>query len=154
MNIDRYHQLTNLAKDLHWNQQDHAGRPYWQHCLRVVHICASILAARGYDIADFHSSGANDKIIITALFHDVLEDVPDGAQKLAQNLHEDEARLAIDSIRKLTRPQNLDYLDYIAAIVACNDTAALLVKFADLIDHVECLPLVDDVATRERLAAK
>ena len=57
-------------KEWHDGQYDKLGQPYWLHPLRVMKIVQEIMP------------GATREILAIALFHDAIEDVKDGFNKL------------------------------------------------------------------------
>lgn len=156
MNMERRDQLIEYVRELHKGQIDKTNRPYWLHCARVLDICEISLAAFGYTPDRFYTPvHRNGKAItVTALFHDVLEDVPDGETRLKSFLTTDEIQVGLYRIKILTKPHNQSYNDYITNITDSHDWVIELVKFADLVDHLQRLPLIQDSRTRSRLYKK
>lgn len=153
MELSHYRELIENVKELHGTQMDYSGREYWLHCQRVFEICSLTMTARGHDMTNIFKSDEYDDLIITALFHDVLEDVEDGHKKLLKIFSFNEAK-NFPRLGLLTKPKNFPYLDYIKNIIKSNDWIVILVKFADMLDHVERLPFITDEAIQKRLSAK
>lgn len=148
VDIRRIDELLDHAKELHKGQIDKTGVPYWHHCTRVLQFCETLCYVLGDE------SLSAQEIAITALFHDVIEDVEDGEEKLKNFLSPDELTTAMPRLRLLTKPDDTPYDEYVAKVVNFGDKITLLVKFADMIDHIERLPLIEDEKTRKRLQEK
>lgn len=154
MKFARYEELVEAVKNLHAGQADYTGRPYWEHCKRVLEIALLLLAERGHDTSGIFQTDEYDNLIVTALFHDVLEDVPDGKEKLSLLLLPEE-KGSLERIEAfLTRRKEASYEEYIDKIIRNGDKTALLVKFADMLDHVDRIPFIQDQFIRQRLQAK
>lgn len=146
--MSEFTQLLDHAKMLHEGQIDKTGSPYWLHCARVLGICE----AMSYVISDKNFS--TREMAVVAVFHDVLEDVPDGEEKLKNILASNEFDAAIPRLRLLTKPDDTPYGRYIDNILSFGDKIVLLVKLADMIDHIRRLPFIKDDATQKRLQEK
>lgn len=103
-----------LARNAHQGQTDKAGRPYIEHCLRVM--------ARGETL---------DEMIVGAL-HDVLEDCPGWtpARLIANGLTSD----CLVAVMALTRGSE-DYETFIDRVAV--NPLARAVKLNDLADNMD-----------------
>lgn len=54
----------------------------------------------------------------------------------------------------LTKQKNQKYLDYIQNIINSNNKYAILVKIADIQDHLQTIYLIQDINVRNRLLKK
>lgn len=54
----------------------------------------------------------------------------------------------------LTKQKNQKYLDYIQNIINSNNKYAILVKIADIQDHLQTICLIQDINVRNRLLKK
>lgn len=154
MKLERYNELVTCLKELHGDQTDYTGRPYWVHCSRVFEITMIVLNTYGHNTLNIFRSDKYDDLIITSLFHDVIEDVADGEQKLKSLLTKEEYRYNIKRIKELSKPKNTPYNVYINSIIRSLDWIVILTKFGDLVDHVERLPFIGDEETQKRLTEK
>lgn len=128
-------EAARLAARLHRDQVDKAGAPYVEHLRRVA-------------IAVARMGGTLDQIVAGWL-HDAIED----GHIDAAGLHRaGVAPGALRLIEILTHPVGEVYDAYITRVAA--DPGARLVKLCDVHDNAGRLDGIDDVALRERLAAK
>lgn len=118
-----------IATEAHRGQVDKAGADYIEHPKRV----ASRLTVERQRCA--------------ALLHDVLEDTPTTADDLlAQGVPAD----VVAVVQKLTRPEGVEYMDYVRSIAADPDARA--VKMSDLTDNMDLTRLAEVTAKdRERV---
>lgn len=103
---------VSIARKQHAGQKDKQGKPYIEHPMRVM-------------------NAVSGSAKIVAVLHDVLEDTDMTDQKLLD--------LGIDldiveDIRRLSRPDDMDYMDYIRTLRG--HQRALDVKLADLHDNM------------------
>ena len=148
--MERIDQIIEHVKLLHAGQTDKTGLPYWHHCTRVANACVTLSHVAGIGTSPDEAR----TIAMVSLLHDIIEDVPDGEERLKGILAPDELDAVVPSLRLLTKSDGMSYGDYVERIMASGDHVALLVKFAVMIDHVERLPLVKDERTRKRLQEK
>lgn len=60
----------------------------------------------------------------------------------------------ITRLNLLAKSKDIPYLEYVKNIISSNDWIAILIKFADTLDHVERLPYIEDIEIQARLSAK
>jgi (p)ppGpp synthase/HD superfamily hydrolase len=111
---------AELAETFHKGQVDKAGQPYIEHLARVVAIL----------IARFPSATPSE--IEAAWLHDALEDTTATADSLLQAGISTEA---VEMIRLVTKPEGVNYLDWITALAASGNLGAIRVKLADNEDN-------------------
>jgi len=125
-----------LAIQLHAGQKDKAGRPYWEHCMRVQ--------AR---LVEWNPASS---ILIAAALHDVFEDTGVSGLELVQA---GVPRNALALLHILTRKQGEDYDAYIMRVSM--DSDAMMIKLADLADNLDPLRLEQlPLGERKRLYHK
>jgi guanosine-3',5'-bis(diphosphate) 3'-pyrophosphohydrolase len=105
----------NLATKKHAGQLDKAGKPYIEHCLRVMAAVET----------------EHQKIV--AILHDVIEDCGVTADDLLIKHSVD--RFVVDDVIKLTKIQGEDYFTYLGRIKKSKTATA--VKIADLRDNMD-----------------
>ena len=119
---------AQLAKDIateaHKGQVDKAGRDYREHLARVA------------------SRVSGDTVTAVAWLHDTLEDTDlDSLDLLIKGV----SAYVVRSVRVLTRNRSrYTYLDYIRKIRDSGDADAIVVKIADLHDHLEDTSSIPD----------
>jgi (p)ppGpp synthase/HD superfamily hydrolase len=127
-------EAVSLAARLHGSQVDKLGEPYLGHLVRVM--------------LRLPADASQDEKL-AALLHDVIEDVPDGAQRLAEAgvpAH------VIDLVASLTRGDAEDYDAFVDRVAS---TPARRVKLADVEDNSDPARLARlPAAMRERLTQK
>lgn len=146
-----YKNWLNLCKTLHHEQYDKSGREYFRHCASVAYIVYELCLGLDETIIDMNT------IICTALFHDVLEDVENGREKLVHALKKDSSiriNEIIKSLRILDHSPEVKYRCYINRILDSNNSTSIFVKYADILDHIANLPFIEDGATRTRFEKK
>lgn len=105
---------VEIAKEAHAGQLDKGGKPYIDHCLRVMGLCRQ-----------------RDERIV-AVLHDVIED----SQWTLDDLRrEGFSEIVVEAVGALTRRDNEPYSDFIER-VGRNPVAAI-VKIADLTDNMD-----------------
>lgn len=67
-----------------------------------------------------------------ALGHDLLEDTDATEEEMRQYVAEE----VVEGIKILTKPKGIPYLDYIRRVIECGDERVIMVKRADMHDHV------------------
>lgn len=112
------------AKKMHEGQTRRGGEPYIIHPEAV----AKQLAKRGFG-ADY---------IITALFHDLLEDTAATEADILRLGGDD----VLTAVKLLTKPRDLNMANYISAIK--QNPIAFAVKGFDRLNNVECAIFTDD----------
>lgn len=114
-----YTPLVNRALEIcynaHKDQKDKAGLPYILHPFTVAHAMPN-----------------EEDYICAALLHDVIENSYYTADDLRQNGFNENI---IKAVEILTRPADIDYMDYIDTIK--HHTVAREVKMADLIHNMD-----------------
>lgn len=106
-------------KIAHTDQFDKSGAPYWTHPV-------SVMLRLG--------EKATDDERRVALLHDVLEDTK---ITLADLIVEGFSLDVILAVHLLTRPSDLQYLDWIKMIALSGNKIAIKVKVADLEDNLD-----------------
>lgn len=142
-------------RDLHINQVDKTGLPYWRHPLRMCKMFVDHLKThkKSKELSDDFVR----RIFLTVLYHDVIEDVKNGKEKLRLALSEEKYEISQDvykNVQILSKPKNISYEDYLKSIITSENDYAIAVKRADIRDHVERLDLIKDDITRKKLAKK
>lgn len=123
-----------VARLVHRHQVDKNGAPYIEHVTRVVQLLGEVL----------------DDVRAAAWLHDVVEDTGTSL---------DDLRIAgvspavVEAVDVLTR-RDADYPAYIAHVVASGNAVALLVKRADLVDHLSHPGCPAHLETRYRVALR
>ena len=119
----------SIATALHAGQRDKAGRPYVEHLERVV-----ARVPREWEAA--------------AWLHDALEDCGDVA---AEDLYAWGVEWrTVKAVGVLTRRPSESYAAYIRRVELSRNEGALVVKLADLADHLEVRPEAIGRSMRER----
>lgn len=107
-----------LVADLHGDQVDKLGAPYYFHPMRVMMRLGP---------------GAPEPEKLAALLHDVLEDVPGiTAETLREKGYSDDV---IAMLRLLARKEGESYPAFIDRIIASGNLGAMRIKLADLYDN-------------------
>ena len=96
-----------------------------KHALRVAEYALDSI---------FASSISREDLYITALCHDLIEDTNVSSDDLA-NILKYNSNIAY-AISLLTKPNNIDYINYIKNIKASKNQLAYCVKLADMKDHL------------------
>ena len=118
-----------LAKKLHDGMTDKYGNPYFEHLERV----AKRVRDMEYDMVD--ETSEINLYIAAAYLHDVIEDTTVGEDTLKTKFGETIA----EAVVLLTRDKEETYADYVTGIkrsVFLEGKIALVVKMADLLDHL------------------
>jgi (p)ppGpp synthase/HD superfamily hydrolase len=110
-------ETTDLIKRLFHGVTDKGGKPYADHCIRVM---------------NYLPAHVSDDARHAALLHDVLEDTTLTANHL---LHLGYSRRTVDLVKGLTRPVSVTYMEFIEAIVLSRDRELMLIKLADNLDN-------------------
>lgn len=124
-----------LAADVHKGQRDKADEAYILHPLAVMN------RAKDYYLA--HSDGWRlEAIMITAVLHDVLEDLdpayPFERDRLRQRIRDefgDEVYAAVDALTKYAKHVGESYEDYLKRV--SSNWMARIVKIADLSHNLD-----------------
>jgi (p)ppGpp synthase/HD superfamily hydrolase len=108
-----------FIKDAHAGQVDKGGVEYWKHPV-------SVMNRLGPD--------ASMECQIVALLHDVIEDTSYTAEDLLRMGYPENV---VASVKRLSKPKGMPYLDCIRAIVSSGDRMAMAVKRADNQDNLD-----------------
>lgn len=106
-----------FIKRAHMGQFDKGGVEYWKHPVSVMNRLPP-------------DASLNEKL--AALLHDVLEDTEYTAQDLLTLGYPHEV---VDTVKMLSRPDGMTYMDWIRSIAASGNMAAIRVKIADNEDN-------------------
>lgn len=119
-------QCYALAKDYHQHQTDRSGQNYLTHHLTAVALLAS---------GDKHciETPGQYRTVCVAFLHDIIEDTPMTLELLNKLISD--TRI-VQSVALLTRDASQSYMDYIDQVANSGDNSAILVKIADLLDHL------------------
>lgn len=109
-----------IATKSFYGKFDKAGKPYIEHCKRVME-----------SIINAHPK-IGDEIKCIAILHDVLEDCPEWNEKTLGYFFNDRI---ISGIVSLTHKKDQSYDEYISQILQNSD--AILVKIHDLKDNMD-----------------
>lgn len=136
----------------------------------INEICYSKYTAETYDHAvrvqdivmhdsRYYLSNENDKMLlmVLALSHDLIEDTDCSLEELCSFIENEKERAAFQkALMLLTRDrENQTYMDYIKAIVDAGNLFAIIVKEADLADHLlRKETLKETLKVRYQLAAE
>ncbi len=131
--------IPALAARLHAEQSDKAGAPYVAHLARV----AAILQRRWPD--------ATQAEVAAAWLHDSLEDTEASEESL---LEAGVSAETVRIVRAVTRPENSDYLAWIAALADSGNVSVLRVKLADNEDNRDPARVAALPGAAERMATR
>lgn len=110
-----------FIKKAHEGQVDKAGRPYWEHPVRVMNK----LPVAAYP---------GDDVRLAALLHDILEDTTYTKQDLLAMGY---SEATVEIVELLTNRPGRNYLDKIRGIILSGNRGAILVKYADILDNTD-----------------
>lgn len=128
--MNQLRKALELAYEKHSGQLDKAGKPYILHPLMV---------ALNYDYLE----GENEKVV--AILHDIIEDTDVTEQQLLDMGFNSEV---VRSVSLLTKPNDMDYFDYIRRIKHSNSSIAHCVKVADLTENSD-LSRLDNITEKD-----
>lgn len=119
--MERLWKALHLCYNLHEDQVDKCGQPYWIHPFTV--------AMRGF--TGYSSNEISNAIV--GLLHDVPEDTEMSVDALATliELNGEE----IEALRLLTRKKEVAYDEYIDRIITSENKIAMCVKLDDLLHN-------------------
>jgi (p)ppGpp synthase/HD superfamily hydrolase len=110
-------ETTEYVEMLFSGITDKGGKPYAEHCKRVMAL-----------LPDW----ANEHMRHAALLHDVLEDTDVTTESLAERGYSEKV---IRMVQMLSRPDGVTYMDWIASMKATGDAEVIAVKLADNMDN-------------------
>ena len=119
MSIPTIEQTIAFIKSAHEGQVDKGGTEYWKHPV-------SVMNRLGPD--------ASEECKLVALLHDVIEDTKYTAADLVRLGYPE---TVVASVKRLSKPDGVAYLDCIKAIVESGDRMAMAVKRADNQDNLD-----------------
>ena len=129
------------VKEKHRGQADKAGQPYWRHPVRVMDRCRR-LADKGL---------CRPYALWACLLHDVLEDTAADEAEVERLFGAE----VLAAVRLDTRPEGMEYMDYLERLLASGSREAACVKWCDLQDNADPARLgLLPAETARRLAAK
>lgn len=121
MLIETSERLTKAlayAHKMHAGQHRLGGMPYITHPIAVAE--------------DLQMRGADEDTVITALFHDLLEDTNASDNEILDL----GGQKVLEAVRLLTKPENYQMDDYLGAI--SQNSMAKAVKCADRLHNLKC----------------
>lgn len=116
------HETILLMMEAHRGQRDKSGAPYWQHPFRVM----------------IRLSPLDSEVLAhTALLHDVVEDTGYGIEDLEDLGYSREVLDAVSIVSRDRdgRDRSRTHQEWIEWIRDSGNMAAILVKYADLLDN-------------------
>ena len=113
--LNKLNNAINLATKKHADQVDKAGKPYIEHCLRVMAAVET----------------EHQKIV--AILHDIIEDCGVTANELKTKYLIDP--FVVEDVVRLTKIKDEDYFVYLRRIK--KSKTATVVKIADLKDNMD-----------------
>jgi len=129
---DRYQIALKFAVEKHEGQYRKGGEPYITHPVAV----AEILREKGY----------GEEYLITALFHDLLEDT-DATETEILSLG---GERVLKAVKLLTKENGYDMAEYVSRIRS--DEIAFAVKAADRLHNLRSAVFADDNFKRRYIA--
>ena len=108
-------------KQKHRGQTDKAGQPYWEHPVRVMERCRSLVDA----------GLCRPFALWACLLHDVLEDTATDEAEVERLFGAE----VLACVRLDTRPDGMDYRDYVERLLTSGSREAACVKWCDLQDN-------------------
>lgn len=135
--MSSYEDAIIFALHKHGDQTRWNGDPYIVHPLRV--------AARAEEIANsyggFYGPISVDAIKKAAVLHDVIEDTDESCKGImAEEIQRRFGERVSSLVVQVSRPAGETYRDYIDGMLKRSETAALVIKRADLLDNLSDLP--------------
>ena len=109
-----------IAKAAHEGQLDKGGRPYFEHVERVARRLLELFP------------DADTSEVEAAWLHDTIEDCGYSTDRL---IAEGVSPRAAEIVSKLSREENLGYLEWIEQLAASGDVGVIRVKLADNLDN-------------------
>tara|TARA_Y100000401_G_C8324953_1_gene227609 strand:+ start:1345 stop:1800 length:456 start_codon:yes stop_codon:yes gene_type:complete len=100
-------------------KKDKAGLPIWLHALRMAQVAYQ------------YQETAKSQTIMTALYHDYLEDALN--PEILKDIVSEDVYTAVEI---LTRTKDETYMEYITKIIDSKNRLAMTVKKLDLHDHI------------------
>lgn len=98
----------------------------FQHALRLIDYLA-------YDLRVLLMNSEQElNCLAVAIGHDIIEDTDATLEEISEYLPDD----VVDAIMFLSKDDDMSYPDYIKDIVEIGNTYALVVKQADMYDHI------------------
>jgi (p)ppGpp synthase/HD superfamily hydrolase len=126
-----------IARAAHAGQVDKGGRPYFEHVERVAHRLQKLFPDA--DVTEVEA----------AWLHDTIEDCGYSTDRL---IAEGVSPRAAEIVSKLSRDENLGYLEWIEQLAASGDVGVIRVKLADNLDNSD--PARPDFPGRADMMAK
>lgn len=120
--MERVMQALDICRELHEDQTDKCGQPYWIHPFTVAMRCFT---------------GSNKSCVsnmIVGLLHDIPEDTGMSVDALAALIELTDKEKA--ALNLLTRKDDMSYDEYINSILQSNNTLAIEVKADDLLHNM------------------
>lgn len=125
-----------LAAEVHKDQTDKAGVPYFEHVYEVARR-----ARKSYDriyLGEDFGANFRERVIVTAILHDVVEDLEGTSvdkQLLKERIYEQFGERVSQALEYLTHDPEVPYDIYIETLAS--DWIARLVKLCDLSHNLE-----------------
>lgn len=112
-------ETIEFIRQAHAGQVDKGGVDYWRHPVSVMNRLAA---------------DASHECRLVALLHDVIEDTKYTETDLLGMGYPESV---VASVKRLSKPKSVPYLDCIRAIIASGDRMAMVVKRADNQDNLD-----------------
>lgn len=156
MKIKQKINFIDRVKNHHLDQKDSQGIDYWLHPYRVSLESVRLLGEISEAIELIPEEQAKDRLFLTGLYHDVIEDCPGSFEKVFKELSEMENQgEIIRSLFLLTKPKEWipevsnylssqemflfrearTYLEKIEVLIGIRDPFAIIVKYCDNCDN-------------------
>lgn len=130
---------TKIALSVHGRQKDKRGEPYMGHIEDV----------------EFRVRQLGPTFSVVAILHDSIEDAKSKRvrKKIRNEIRGLFGEIVYDAVMAISKRPDEDYFkDYLVRVAS--NPIALQVKLADIKANLQHLPMMEDLATRERLRQK
>lgn len=129
-------QLVEAMKQMHGDQVDSQGAPYWLHPYRVARLTHKIHNELAFDNPELWKSVDRTILFQTALLHDVFEDTRFSAETVEEFGFNRKAVLNASSLNfNIPFFKDMSYDDKIKYLVYNGTPYSLITKLADNIDN-------------------
>lgn len=147
-------QHIKRMRSLYGERIDRTGALCWRHPLRM---CKNLIQSMKDERATEFLPDHLNHLLLTILYHDVIDTMPNGDSELVRALQTESAQIAgrvFTAVNTLSRRRGENLKKYIKRLRACKDYLAIGVKCLDITDQAQRLSLIRNEDMRERLAQK